>query len=221
MMIIDKNIDSLLFDMDGTLWNATDSYAEIWNRCFADCGIDICITGNDLVSYMGKPIEIIVNGITGGRVDENFDREAFVDALGRVEDDMMPRLGGKLYPGVYDGLKELSRHYKLFMVSNCGRNGLRNFMQFTGTTGFFTGSISYGENPVPKGENMSCLIKKYSLKGAIYVGDTQGDCDETHRAGIPFAYARYGFGMCQGYDMAFDSFADFTQYFIKLKHEKL
>ncbi len=66
MMIIDKNIDSLLFDMDGTLWNATDSYAEIWNRCFADCGIDICITGNDLVSYMGKPIEIIVNGITGG-----------------------------------------------------------------------------------------------------------------------------------------------------------
>ena len=220
-MIIDKNIDSLLFDMDGTLWNATDSYAAVWNRCFADCGLDIHITGDDLTAYMGKPIEVIVDGITMERVSADFNRHAFVEALGLAEDDMMPQLGGTLYPGVYEGLKKLSQHYRLFMVSNCGRNGLHNFMQFTETAHFFSGSISYGENPVPQSGNMQYIIKQYGLNGAIYVGDTQGDCDETHRAGIPFAYARYGFGSCQGYDIAFDNFADFTQYFIELKHEKL
>ena len=222
MMIDNNDIDSLLFDMDGTLWDATGSYAAVWNRCFADCGIDIRLTGADLVPYMGKPIEVIVEGITSGRVPAAFSRDAFVAALGEAEEEMMPQLGGTLYPGVYRGLEELSRHYRLFMISNCGRNGLRNFMQFTHTWHLFTDSVTYGERPVPKGVNMRYLIEKYRLAGAVYVGDTQGDCDETHRAGIPFAYMQYGFGSCLDYDMAFGSFADFTQYFLKLiKHEKL
>ena len=83
-MIGNNDIDSLLFDMDGTLWDATGSYAAVWNRCFADCGIDIRLTGADLVPYMGKPIEVIVEGITSGRVPAAFSRDAFVAALGDV-----------------------------------------------------------------------------------------------------------------------------------------
>ena len=165
MMIDNNDIDSLLFDMDGTLWDATGSYAAVWNRCFADCGIDICLTGADLVPYMGKPIEVIVEGITSGRVPAAFSRDAFVAALGEAEEEMMPQLGGTLYPGVYRGLEELSRHYRLFMISNCGRNGLRNFMQFTHTGHLFTDSVTYGERPVPKGVNMRYLIEKYRLAG--------------------------------------------------------
>lgn len=216
-MEISNTTDSLLFDMDGTLWDATDSYAAVWNHCFDSHNVDIHITGADLVPYMGKPIEMIVEGITRQRVDTVFNPDKFVEALGVAEDEMMPRLGGKLYPGVYDCLRELSQHYRLFMVSNCGLNGLHTFMQFTHTEQFFTGSVSYGERPVPKSDNMRYLIDTYKLRNAVYVGDTQGDCDQTHRAGLPFVFAQYGFGNCQDYDLAFDNFADLTDFFIKLK----
>lgn len=87
-MIDNNDIDSLLFDMDGTLWDATGSYAAVWNRCFADCCIDIRLTGADLVPYMGKPIEVIVEGITSGRVPAAFSRDAFVAAWrGRGRND--------------------------------------------------------------------------------------------------------------------------------------
>lgn len=212
--------DALIFDMDGTLWDATDSYAEVWNRCYAQHGIDLHINGSDLVPYMGKPIEVIAKGLTEGHAPAGFDYSEFVDALLCAEEEMMPQLGGNLYPGVKEGLSVLAQHYHLLMMSNCGRNGLHNFMQFTGTAQLFSGSITYGENPVPKSGNICRLIERHGLRHAVYVGDTQGDCDETHRAGIPFVYASYGFGKCQGYDIAFDSFADFTKFFINIKEKE-
>jgi len=33
--------DSLIFDMDGTLWDAVDTYAASWNLVFNELGIDI------------------------------------------------------------------------------------------------------------------------------------------------------------------------------------
>jgi phosphoglycolate phosphatase len=32
--------DSLIFDMDGTLWDAVDTYAHSWNVVFTEMGID-------------------------------------------------------------------------------------------------------------------------------------------------------------------------------------
>ena len=39
-MTIDHNTDALIFDMDGTLWDAVDTYAEIWNMAFEREGIE-------------------------------------------------------------------------------------------------------------------------------------------------------------------------------------
>ena len=33
--------DGLIFDMDGTLWDAVDSYVKIWNATIAECGIPV------------------------------------------------------------------------------------------------------------------------------------------------------------------------------------
>ena len=41
--------DALIFDMDGTLWDAVDSYCEIWNRTFRDFGVD-CTVGRDVLT---------------------------------------------------------------------------------------------------------------------------------------------------------------------------
>ena len=180
-----KATDSLIFDMDGTLWNATASYCKIWKECFARRGVEF----------------------------------PFLAEISEVEDAMMPQLGGKLFDGVQEGIAQLSRHYKLFMVSNCSRYGLHNFMKFTHTERYFTDTMSYGERSVPKSENIKVLIDRYGLKHAVYLGDTQSDCNETHRAGIKFAYAAYGFVSCSDYDIRVDSFAEFTEFFMKLKEK--
>ena len=59
-MAIDKTrVDALMFDMDGTLWDAMDSYAEVWNRTFAEYGEEVHITGRDLLHGMGKTLDQI------------------------------------------------------------------------------------------------------------------------------------------------------------------
>ena len=55
-----QNVDALIFDMDGTLWNATESYAKIWNETCACFGMKTHFVGSDLLQYMGMGIEEIV-----------------------------------------------------------------------------------------------------------------------------------------------------------------
>ncbi len=36
-----KNYDSVIFDMDGTLWDAVDSYCRVWNATIAETKLDV------------------------------------------------------------------------------------------------------------------------------------------------------------------------------------
>lgn len=38
------------------------------------------------------------------------------------------------------------------------------------------------------------MIKRNNLTSAVYIGDTQGDCNAAAEAGVPFVHAAYGFG---------------------------
>ena len=127
----------------------------------------------------------------------------------------MPLLGGNLYNGVFEGLDKLSQKYRLFILSNCSASGLKNFMDFTGTKDFITDTITFGETNKPKSVNMKYLIDKHNLKSPIYIGDTQGDCDETHKAVLPFGFVTYGFGECHNPDIVFDDFNKLVDYFLK------
>ncbi len=210
-----KQTDSIIFDMDGTLWDATDSYAAVWNATLAHFGSPTRIERNDLIPYMGMSLADILDHILS--TEAGIDRKAFVADLAETETEMMPKLGGKPYEGMAEGLKKLSEHYRLFMVSNCSRGGLHNFCRFTATTPLFEATISYGENPVPKSENIGLLIERYNLRHAVYVGDTQADCDQAHMAGAAFGFASYGFGTCCNAEVVFASLQQAVDYFLKLK----
>ncbi|MBQ7851826.1 MAG: HAD hydrolase-like protein [Muribaculaceae bacterium] len=42
-----QKFDSIIFDMDGTLWDAVDSYCKIWDKTFNQMNIDAPITRRD------------------------------------------------------------------------------------------------------------------------------------------------------------------------------
>ena len=207
-----SDIDAIIFDMDGTMWNATESYAKVWNQTCASFGMEAGFKGSDLVKYMGMSIDSILDHLLGD--DLVVGRQQFLEALAVQEDAMMPLLGGELYPGIVDCLEQLSRHYRLFMLSNCSARGLINFVNATGTAHFFEGLLTQGERPVEKSENLKYMTEKYSLKCPTYVGDTQEDCNQAHNAGLPFVHAQWGFGSCSNAEWHFVTIQDLTQNFL-------
>jgi predicted phosphatase of HAD hydrolase superfamily protein len=215
-----KNIDwaatdALCFDMDGTLWDAVDSYCEIWNRCFRKVGMDRVVARQELIACMGLNLHEILRRLCGGVPMP--DADAFLSDIEREEIRLMPVLGGKPYPGVAEGLERLSKKYKILLLSNCGENGLENLMNFLGIRALVTEAVTYGATHRDKNENLTALAEKYSLRQLVYVGDTEGDCRQTHIAGMPFVFASYGFGHCGNADMTVGSFEELVETFDKIK----
>ena len=200
--------DSLIFDMDGTLWDAVDSYALIWNETFRAMGIDATATRGELVHCMGMRLGDILDTIMPGN---RIDRDIFLKRLATTEATMMPSLGGILYPGVADGVKTLASRYKLFMVSNCAALGIPNFLSYTGLTPYITDYISNGDNGLDKADNIKLIVSRNNLTNPVYIGDTQSDADHCASAGVEFIHAAWGFGQCNGEARSVDSFGNLVK----------
>lgn len=196
---------ALLFDMDGTLWNAVSSYATVWNTTFRELGVRRPpVTEEELIALMGQRLEDFI----GKLVPPDQDRPGLLDAVFANEQRLMPELGGVLYDGVRVTLARLSQRLPLFMVSNCGADGLNNFLNYTDLHAFFKDSITAGETGRPKSDNIRTLVTRYGLRDAYYVGDTITDARSAREAGTGMIWCRYGFGSVPPdmYDYVIDSF---------------
>ena len=183
--------DSIIFDMDGTLWDAVDSYCRVWDKTIEEFEISRPpVQHEQLISLMGKTLDKIIPIIT----PEMAGNESFIERLSQNEREMMPQLGGRLYEGVSEIMPELSKTHKLLMVSNCSAEGLPNFLRFTGLKPYISDTLSNGDNGLDKAANIKLISERNSVSNPLYVGDTQGDLDSCRKAGVDFAWASYGFG---------------------------
>ncbi|HZY39831.1 MAG TPA: HAD family hydrolase [Mucilaginibacter sp.] len=206
--------DSLIFDMDGTLWDAVDTYTRSWNDVFGELGIDITVNRDDLAKMVGWEGKKVI-----GEIMPDFDDERRLEIYALVNakrHELLPICGGVLYDGVKEGLHRLSQKYPLFILSNCAKGIIRLFIDWAGIDEHITDEIAYGINYMPKHHNIKLLADKHGLKTPVYVGDTSGDSEQSRLAGIPFIFLSYGFGETDDYDLKFDDFKSFTDYFMGL-----
>jgi len=196
--------DAFIFDMDGTLWDAVDGYCEVWNATISSFGLDKPrIDRNLLFTQMGKPLDAIMDALIPG----DYDRAEFMRRMAGYEADIVPRRGGVLYPRVPEVLSQLrSRGAGIYLVSNCGASGLRNFFSFTGLGPLFDDSGAHGVNGLGKADNIALMVERHRLLRPVYVGDTQLDVDSAHAAGVPVVWAAYGFGHAEGAEHRIDRF---------------
>ena len=138
--------DGLIFDMDGTLWDAVDTYARIWNEVFLRAGKEVHITRESLIGNIGIPIPKILANLFPEIENEEANR--FSKELAEHEPELLSRYGGTPYPGVVSGLEQLSSKYKLFLVSNCDTHTLPIFMSCIGITPFTERKISSATPPL-------------------------------------------------------------------------
>ncbi|MGZ3750583.1 MAG: HAD family hydrolase [Mucilaginibacter sp.] len=206
--------DSIIFDMDGTLWDAVDTYTASWNVVFKQLGIEKTIVREELAKMVGWEGKKVLMTIM-----PEYDEEKQLSIYAQVNEarkEMLPKHGGILYDGVKVGLKELAEKYQLFIVSNCAKGVIKVFIDWAGINEQIIDEIAYGTNYMPKHYNIQQLIERHDLKNPVYVGDTEGDGEQSRLAGVPFVFVSYGFGATDDHDVKFDSFTDFTRYFMAL-----
>jgi len=204
---------ALIFDLDGTLWDASETSAEAWTQALTE--LNMHANGIDAAAIRrvsGLPfrgcVESLFPTITGTALNQLEDR------LNHWERLLIPKRGGVLYPGVGEGLKTLTRSYRLFLVSNCQDWYLEAFLERFQVRHLFTDSESHGRTGKPKADNIRALIGRNDIKNAVYVGDTATDEAASASVGIPFVFMSYGFGSPTKPDMTFPTFDHLVRQFL-------
>lgn len=189
--------DSILFDLDGTLWNAVPEVAISWTLGLEQLGIHRPpLTVQEIFPCMGLPLSDIVDRLVPGHRPE--EKPRIIAHCCQVENDYLARHGATLYPGEEEVLGALKKKYALFVVSNCAVGYIETYFQSTGMGKFFTGFESAGNTGLTKAENIALVARRHGLKHPVYVGDTALDHSSAREAGVPFIHAAYGFGQVEG-----------------------
>ena len=129
-------IDSVVFDLDGTLWDTCEVCARGWNNVIARHGMNFrAVTADDVRGVAGKPHELCVREVCVGLPDHHL--KILSDESEKEDNRLIAAEGGVLYTGVADGLEALAARYPLFIVSNCQAGYIEIFLSSTGFSGLF------------------------------------------------------------------------------------
>ena len=203
-------MDSIIFDVDGTLWDSTKSVAESWNKAIREhSSLNLTLEPVSLSRVFGKTMTEIADALFPDLSVK--ERMELLDVCFDEENRYLEDHPGILYPDVVRTIKELSLSCPLYIVSNCQCGYIEVMLRTTGLAPYIRDHLCFGETQVPKSETIRMLIERNNLQSPVYVGDTQGDADSCKTAGIPFIFAEYGFGDVPDARTRIHTFSDLTK----------
>ena len=186
--------DSIILDVDGTIWDTTPIVAKAWNKAIDELFPQVPhVTADILKGQFGKTMDVIGRNLFSALGDD--DQKILLArcceeeqlALDQNEEDIA-------YEGVVQTIRELAGKLPLFIVSNCQAGYIELVMKKNGITEYITDFECFGNNGLTKDRNIKLLVERNGLKAPVYVGDTQGDFDACKAASVLFIWAEYGFG---------------------------
>lgn len=205
---------AVIFDLDGTLWDAAEAIAPAWNAYLKGRGIQLRMSPDDCRACCGKTLPEIAAMLFPAA--EPAWREAVIEGCCDAECVPLAREGGRLYPGLEEVLETLHRDYFLAVVSNCGLGYIEAFFSGNRTGRFFDDYENAARTGLSKGENIRLVMERNGIERAVYVGDTEGDRQAARRAGVPFIHAAYGYGQVRGADFTLRQLRELPQILDKL-----
>jgi phosphoglycolate phosphatase len=199
------NYESLIFDIDGTLWDSRQLVAEGYNIQLNAEGLShLCVTAEDLRPLFGKVMTEIADVILAS-IDPS-ERYELMERCMKTENDYLFANECNIgYPGVKETLAELAKKHRLFIVSNsqCGYPEL--CIEKLGLGDYIQGHMCFGDTGTSKGKTIRTLMERHNITDCIYIGDTQGDLEACREAGIPFIFCGYGLGQAESWDAKIDA----------------
>ena len=200
------NYESLIFDIDGTLWDSRALVAEGYNIQLKAEGLEhLFINAEILRPLFGKVMTEIADVILASiPAEERYD---LMERCMNTENEYLHQNECRIgYPKVKETMAELAKKHRLFIVSNsqCGYPEL--CIEKLGLGDYISGHMCFGDTGTSKGQTIRTLMKKHNIESCVYIGDTQGDHEATVEAGIPFIWCTFGFGTPAGYVAKVDTF---------------
>lgn len=194
------NAQSLIFDIDGTLWDSRALVAQGYNLQLRAEGRDeLCVDAERLRSLFGMTMTDIADRIFASVPTS--ERYALMERCMATENRFLAEADCHIgYPRVRETLAELKTRHRLFIVSNsqCGYPEL--CMEKLGVRELFSGWLCFGDTHTPKGQTIRTLMARYAISDAVYIGDTAADAQAARQAGAKFVWAAYGFGTATDFD---------------------
>lgn len=192
-------LKSIIFDLDGTLWQTSDSYIYAYHKLCEHYGLPARFSDEDILACLGVKLEVFLPRLFPEVTDL---RELGFRAMGYSIEYLLQNPQECCYEGVAETLEALSKKYSIYIVSNCLDAYVETFMGISKTTeyisGFFT--MQTGE----KSEHIKRLVSSCEGK-ALLVGDSDDDKDAIEDPyDVLFCYAAYGYKACSGYAYKID-----------------
>jgi phosphoglycolate phosphatase len=205
-------VDSIIFDMDGTLWDSTPEVALSFNKVLEDKHPEVTdsVTPERLQGLFGLPLDVIAVRLFAS-VTEGHAKLVMKECT-EYECEYLAEHGATLFDGLVETLDKLVEKYKLIIVSNCQEGYIQCFFKANPFLEKYFIDYEYpGRSGKFKADNIRMVVERNHLKAPVYVGDTQGDADASREAGVPFVFARYGFGDVKEFDGVIDSLPELVE----------
>lgn len=189
---MENKIEMVIFDLDGTLWNTEDVFYEVTKEVVQKYNFLQEISKESITKTMGYSFSE-----TAEVMMPYLEREKREEILQEILDNLAEKLtevGGNVYEGLEDVLKELKKDYMLAIVSNCAGGYIESFLDSANLRNYFADFAAAAKMGVTKAEAIKAVIRRNNIKKAVYIGDTIKDFEACKTAEIQFIQAKYGFG---------------------------
>ena len=201
------NYESIIFDVDGTLWDSRALLAQAYNAQLRSEGLPAEVTVEILSPLFGRTMTALADGVFPNVPAP--ERYALMDRCilkmdAYLEKYASPAIG---YPELRRVMETLKKNHRLFIVSNGHKGYPQLAAQTLGLSDLMDGYLSFGDTGKGKGQTLLQLMEMHNIQSAVYVGDTQGDLEACREAGIDFIWTAYGFGTPESYWAKVDTFA--------------
>lgn len=181
----------IIFDMDGTLWDTVDVSTEAAKK-LSDNYIEVKeITKEQIKNGMGSSRK--ENGLRFMPYLDEDKRDFYMGKLNEFVVELLEEKGATLYEGVVETIKDLSKNYKIGIITNNNDKYVELFIRHANLNDYITDYMGASNHNISKAEAIKIVCDRNNEPNSYYVGDIKKDMDSTLEAGKIFIHARYGF----------------------------
>ena len=187
-------IDTVIFDLDGTLLNTLDDLHACFNHAIKEFGY-IERTKEEIRNFVGNGVQKALERALPENISKS-ELEKVVDCFKKYYSQNMNTYT-KPYDGIDEMLKELqAKGFKLGIVSNKFDDAVKALSKkYFGSSIAYAVGEGYGIRRKPEADGVNKVLSELKSKkgNAIYVGDSEVDIQTAKNSNLPCISVLWGF----------------------------